>query len=83
MHKSDNDKDGLINEREWKEHINKHSGKFMEGNMYAGSALRVVLYSPSYTCNPPALFLILSKFPVRGAFIKYVLTEWEGATEFT
>ena len=27
----------------------------------AGGALRVVLYSPTYSCNPPTLFLILSE----------------------
>ena len=27
-----------------------------------GHALRVVLYSPTYSCNPPTLFLILSEF---------------------
>ena len=59
--KSDEDKDGLINEQEWRRHVNKYSGEFMEGNMYAGGALRVVLYSPTYSCNPPTLFLILSE----------------------
>ena len=59
--KSDVNKDGLIDETEWKQHVNKYCKEFMDSGV-VGGALRVVLYSPTYSCNPPTLFLILSEF---------------------
>lgn len=59
--KSDANKDGLIDEHEWRQHVNKYSREFMDSGV-AGGALRVVLYTPTFSCNPPTLFLILSEF---------------------
>lgn len=56
--KSDANKDGLIDEHEWRQHVNKYSREFMDSGV-AGGALRVVLYTPTFSCNPPTLFLIL------------------------
>ena len=69
--KADLNRDGLINEQEWRQHVNKYNKEFLDSGV-AGGALRVVLYSPTYSCNPPTLFLILSEslILVKGTGIK-------------
>ena len=56
--KADKNKDGKISLDEWEEWVASKSGKeFLAGKKYAGGFMRVVAYSPTYSCSPPKLFI--------------------------
>ena len=59
--KSDKDKDGLIDKQEWRRHVTKFVKSMTFGSeaLSVGGALKVFLYSPTCSCNPPTLFIIL------------------------
>ncbi len=60
LDKADLDSDGRIDEAEWERHVRQYGSEFMNTSVM-GKALRVIAYSPSYSCHPPTLFLLLSE----------------------
>ena len=57
--KADKNNDGKISLEEWEEWIASKSGKdFLANRKYAGGILRVVAYSPTYSCSPPKMFIV-------------------------
>ena len=57
--KGDKNKDGKISLEEWEEWIQSKSGKeFLARHKYADGFMRIMAYSPSYSCTPPKLFVL-------------------------
>ena len=60
MKSSDLDKDGQIDEEEWRKFINKHRKEFW-GAQNAAKMFSYINFSPTYSCNPPKVFILLSE----------------------
>ena len=57
--KGDKNKDGKICLEEWEDWIQSKSGKeFLARHKYADGFMRIMAYSPSYSCYPPKLFIL-------------------------
>ena len=57
--KGDKNRDGKISLEEWEEWIQSKSGKeFLARHKYADGFMRVMAYSPAYSCTPPKLFIL-------------------------
>ena len=57
--KGDKNRDGKISLEEWEEWIQSKSGKeFLARHRYADGFMRVMAYSPAYSCTPPKLFIL-------------------------
>ena len=58
MSKSDLNRDGRVSDTEF-ESMLKERGKVFMGGAYSGGGLRILAYTPVYTCRPPTIFLLL------------------------
>ena len=57
--KGDKNKDGKISLEEWEDWIQSKSGKeFLARHKYADGFMRVMAYSPAYSCYPPTFFIL-------------------------
>ena len=64
MKSSDLDKDGKIDEGEWRKFINKHRKEFW-GVRNAAQMFSYVNFSPAYSCTPPKVFILLSEAQIK------------------
>ncbi len=55
--KADLNGDGRIVLSEWRQYLNRFGRDFLDRGVTAG-VLRVLAYSPSYSCHPPTVFLL-------------------------
>jgi hypothetical protein len=44
---------------EWESWIGRKGKEFLGGSQAAGGFLRVLAYSPTYSCSPPTIFIAL------------------------
>jgi hypothetical protein len=54
---ADANRDGKISRHEWETWVDKKGKEFLGQSKAAGGFLRVIAYSPTYSCNPPTIFL--------------------------
>ena len=64
MKDSDLDKGGKIDEEEWRKFINKHRKEFW-GVRNAALMSSYINFSPTYSCNPPKVFILLSEPQIK------------------
>ena len=60
METSDINKDGMIEYQEWREYVNDHRREFW-GVQNAANMFEYVTFSPTYSCNPPKIFVLLGE----------------------
>ena len=58
MEKSDLNRDGLIDEREWRKYVNEHRKEFL-GVRNATNMFSYITFSPTYSCKPPRIFILI------------------------
>lgn len=55
---ADANHDGKISSTEWKQWVDKSDEQLLGNTKIAGGFLRVLLYSPTYSCVPPTIFIL-------------------------
>ena len=58
MNASDVNRDGRVCDKEFEAMLKERGKEFMGGSL-TGGGLRILAYTPVYTCRPPTLFLLL------------------------
>ena len=54
---ADANRDGKISRTEWEGWVGKSGRDFLGKSKAAGGFVRVVAYSPTYSCSPPTVFI--------------------------
>ena len=59
LNKADKNRDGKIVLEEWENWIQVKGKRPFQNKKAMGGMMQVLAYSPTYSCNPPTLFIII------------------------
>ena len=86
--KADLDNNGCISCQEWEKFVESKGHKVLENNKLAGGFLRLIAYSPTYSCSPPTVFIAaITVLQITFYLMRYSMflfwKSWKKASFFT